>query len=79
MTEFKEVEFGGTSNVRFLDPSQVKMLNDKGEEIEPPKCNACKKQVSTTYIMGKGRTIALCSKCAYGDEPPAKFVYRSPT
>ena len=36
-----ECEWGSSMPVRFLEPSQVKMYDSDGKEIEIPKCEKC--------------------------------------
>lgn len=60
-------EFGSTTPVRFLDPGQIKMYDEDGNEVF---C-ACGKPAGSA-IIGKNASKAMCSECMYGNESVTK-------
>lgn len=65
MTEM--AEFGSVGNVGFLDPENVKMYGEDGNEIKIPKCEKC--GVHKCQVIGKNAFAWICiNDCDFIDK-----------
>lgn len=58
-----------------MDEITVSIHDSEGNEIESPNCKCGQK--ADTCVIGKENYIWMCNKCLYGDQPVAKFVFKS--
>jgi hypothetical protein len=56
-----EHEFGTCGNISWLDPSDVKLVDNEGNEEIIPKCDKC--GVHKTMIMGTEWFAWICQMC----------------
>ena len=58
-------EYGSCSNIRFVEPSMIRMYNSEGDEIEVPRCEKC--GIAKTCAIGRDAYQYICMFCPSDD------------